>query len=104
MVRMKTIFNDIAAEVGALVTEKNAAYGDSFSRSNEVISILYPEGIKPEQYEDFLTVIRVIDKLFRIATRKGAFGESPWMDVMGYALLAVARERVNETFKSVSQK
>lgn len=100
---MKTIFKDIAAEVGQLVTDKNAAYGDSFSRSNEVISILYPDGIRPDQYEDFLTVIRVIDKLFRIATRKDAFGESPWTDVMGYALLAVARERVKATFNSISQ-
>jgi hypothetical protein len=54
------------------------------------LSVLYPSGIKPEQYTDALAIIRVIDKLFRIANNKDAFSESPWRDIAGYALLGIA--------------
>ena len=85
-------FEEIGKTIGALVEEKNIAYGDSFSRSKEIIKILYPDGVKPEQYTDMLAITRVIDKLFRIATKKDAFGESPWRDICGYAILGIAND------------
>jgi len=85
-------YHKIGSEVGALVKEKNAAYGDSFGRAQEVLRTLYPDGIQPEQYQDMLAVVRVIDKLFRIATKKDAFGESPWNDICGYAILGIAND------------
>ena len=84
-------YEKLGLELGRLVQEKNLAYGDSFSRACEVLVVLYPEGIKPEHYSDFLTVVRVIDKLFRVATDKDAFGEDPWRDICGYAMLAAAK-------------
>lgn len=89
-------FERIAAEVGALVTEKNLAYGDSFVQSGKVMALLYPDGIAVEQMRDALGVVRVVDKLFRIATRKKAFGESPWRDVAGYGIVATAADEVDE--------
>ena len=32
-------------------------------------------------------IVRIIDKMFRIATNPSAFGEEPWKDICGYALL-----------------
>lgn len=81
-----------AKKIGQLVDRKNAAYGDSFNRSGDILAILYPEGIRPEQYRDALAVTRVLDKLFRIATAKEAFGESPWNDIAGYAILMSEEE------------
>jgi len=86
-------YEKIATEIGKLVDIKNAAYGNSFSESHKIISILYPNGIKPEQYMDALAITRVIDKLFRIATKKNAFGESPWKDIAGYAILGIANDK-----------
>lgn len=83
-------YKQIGEEIGSLVDEKNAAYGSSFAESYKILSVLYPNGIKPEQYTDALAIIRVIDKLFRLANRKDAFGESPWRDIAGYAILGVA--------------
>ena len=82
----------IAEEIGKLVQEKNEAYGNSFSECHKILSVLYPDGIKPEQFTDALAIIRVIDKLFRIATAKDAFGESPWQDIAGYAILGVVND------------
>ncbi len=86
------VFRRIGREVGDLVAEKNAAYGDSFARSCEILAVLYPAGVKPDQYRDMLGVVRVLDKLFRIATKKDAFGESPWRDVAGYGVVATAAD------------
>lgn len=88
-------FEEIGRRIGALVAVKNVAYGDSFARSGEILRILYPDGVKPEQYTDMLAITRVVDKLFRIATRKDAFGESPWSDVTGYGVLGVANDERN---------
>ncbi len=83
-------YKQIGEEIGSLVDEKNAAYGSSFAESYKILSVLYPNGIQPEQYTDALAIIRVIDKLFRLANKKDAFGESPWKDIAGYAILGVA--------------
>lgn len=82
---------ETAKAIGELVEKKQAAYGDSFGRSGAVMRLLYPDGIPPGKLDDALTVVRVLDKLFRIATDKDALGESPWRDIAGYALLSVQR-------------
>lgn len=92
-----TPYEKLGIEIGKLVGEKQAAYGDSFGRSGAVMRALYPNGISPEQMDDALAIVRIVDKLFRIATRKDAFGESPYKDLVGYSLLGAARhERERE--------
>ena len=82
-------YKEIGKDIGELVQEKNEAYGDSFGNASKILEILYPEGIKTHQYRDVLAIIRVVDKLFRLANKKDAFGESPWRDICGYAILGV---------------
>ena len=89
-------WDEIARSIAATVAEKNAAYGDSFERAGEVMAVLYPNGIPREKMGDALTVVRVLDKLFRIASDRDAFGESPWRDIAGYALLAVEKRERKE--------
>jgi hypothetical protein len=83
-------YRRIAVTIGDLVDAKNEAYGDSFHESQDFLRLLYPRGIMPEQYRDMLAIVRIWDKLKRIATRKDAFGENPWHDVAGYAILMCA--------------
>ena len=80
-------YETIAIKIGQLVDEKNKAYGDAFNKSNEFLEILYPNGVQPEQYSDMLAIVRVFDKLMRIATDKEALGENPWSDVGEYGIL-----------------
>lgn len=82
-----TDYEEIGREIGKLVAEKNKAYGDAFHKSDEFLQLLYPDGIETVQYSDMLAVVRVFDKLMRIANQKDAFGESPWKDVAGYGIL-----------------
>jgi len=86
-------FEKIGTDIGKLVDEKNTAYGSAFEKSEEILKVLYPDGIKPRQYKDMLAVTRIVDKLFRIATQKEAFGESPFKDIAGYGILGVANDQ-----------
>lgn len=85
-------FEDIAAEVGKTVAAKNDAYGDAAATSAEAFKLLFPNGIPTEKYQDALLLIRVWDKMKRIATKKDALGEDPWKDISGYAVLGAAQE------------
>lgn len=87
-------YEKLATEIGALVDEKNKAYGNSFSDAGEFLKLLYPDGIPPEKFTDMLCVVRIFDKLKRIATKKDAFGESPYGDIVGYGLLGLFKDRL----------
>lgn len=90
-------FEDLGGKVGLLVANKQRQYGDSFTKVGLIMRILYDHGIPPEAMDESLTVVRVLDKLCRIATAKGGpdlGDESPWRDIAGYSLLELGkRER-----------
>jgi len=81
-------YEALGRAIGALVDVKNAQYGDAFHKTGKILAILYPEGVTPEQYDDMLAVVRVLDKLFRIANGKQG-NEDPWQDIAGYGLLGM---------------
>ena len=85
------MYSQRGKEIGELVERKNQAYGDSFRKSGEILRILYPNGMEPDQYDDVLAIARIIDKLFRIATDRDALNESPWEDIAGYGVLRSAQ-------------
>lgn len=82
-----TKYEEIAIKIGQLVDEKNQAYGDAFNKSDEFLRLLYPNGVSPNQYSDMLAIVRIFDKLMRIATAKDALGENPFKDIAGYGIL-----------------
>jgi len=85
------------AALGELLEEKRKAYGErSLVKVESIMMVLYPDGIRPDQYRDALIMIRVFDKLSRIAARgtdgRDLGGESPWMDLAGYGVLGWERD------------
>ena len=87
---------EISLELGSLLEEKNRSYGSAFSKSSEILKILYPAGVQPDQYTDLLLTTRILDKLFRIANDKSAFNEEPWKDIAGYGLLGIYKEQEDD--------
>lgn len=85
---MKT-FTDLGMEIGALVEQKNAAYGSSFAVAGDFLRLLFPEGIPADRFDDAPLMVRIFDKQMRIATDKDAFGESPYQDIAGYGILGL---------------
>lgn len=86
-------FTALAHSIGKLVEEKKRAYGNSFDQAGDFLFLLYPDGIPPKKYADALCLVRIFDKLKRIATDKDALGESPYADIAGYALLGLRRSK-----------
>jgi hypothetical protein len=91
-----TRFKEIGTKIGALVDEKNDAYGSSFSKTEDFLKILYPNGISLAQYGDMQLVLRMFDKMMRIANKKDAFGESPYGDLAGYSILGIAKDQKDQ--------
>lgn len=83
-------FQRIGTDTGALVERKNAAYGNSFTTCGAALKLLYPEGLRPEQMADALLLVRIWDKMMRVATARTAMGENPYQDIAGYGILGVA--------------
>lgn len=85
-----------AESLGELVMRKQLQYGDSVTRSGEILEILYPDGVRPDQYADVLLTVRVLDKLSRVSQRSqdgiDLGGESPWRDIAGYGLLGEIKD------------
>lgn len=75
--------------VGQKTDEKNQKYGDAFHKCGDFLRLLYPDGVRPDQYQDMLAVVRIFDKQMRIATDKDALGEDPFADIAGYGLLGM---------------
>jgi hypothetical protein len=89
-------YEKLGLSIGNMVAEKQLAYGDSFGRAGQVLKILYPDGIILDQYDDMLAVVRIIDKLFRVANNKDAFGESPFRDIAGYGILGAFKSELSK--------
>ncbi len=85
-------YEELGKSVGKLVAEKQEAYGDSFGKAHKILKVLFPDGIQPDQYLDVLTICRVVDKLFRLATDPSYGDESPWRDICGYSLLSMGKD------------
>ena len=74
---------------------KREAYGNAFNNAPDILTMLYPNGIQPESYGDVLTIVRIIDKLYRIANQ--ADTEDPWEDIAGYAVLALEKRSLSKS-------
>jgi hypothetical protein len=89
-------FEKIASNLATILSMKNDAYGNAFDKTTQILTLLYPTGIKVEQFKDVHVLIRMLDKLSRIARDNDPMGESPYMDIAGYSILALARDENDE--------
>lgn len=84
-------YEGMGQKIGRIVDAKNRAYGNSFANAGRIMEVLFPKGIPPEQMDLALVLVRIVDKLGRIANDVTAFGEDPWMDIAGYAILMLGQ-------------
>jgi hypothetical protein len=85
-------YEQAAQEIALLVTRKQKEYGNSFGNADKIMKVLYPTGISLDQMKDALVVVRIVDKLFRIANGDQG-SESAFSDINGYSLLAIVRNK-----------
>lgn len=86
-------YHTIAQEIADLLEVKQAMYGNSVGTAPKILALLYPDGVRVDQYPDMLTIVRMLDKLKRVATANADDPEEPWKDLCGYPLLRLAERR-----------
>lgn len=67
------------------IISKNRIYGSAYIKVGLILQILYPNGIRPDQYKDMQILVRVMDKMLRITNNDHT--EDPYLDIAGYGLL-----------------
>lgn len=107
-------YQELAKEIGDLVTEKQKSYGNSFDQAGDFLKLLYPDGIPVDAYTDALCIVRIFDKLKRLGNASNLpVNEGKvdaWKDIVGYGLLGLHKdtvsveEPVNEDKKEFEEK
>lgn len=92
----------LAQEIAETVDKKGAAYGNAIDFVEKTLKELYPNGIPVTAYSHALLMVRVLDKLKRLSTDPNAFGESPWEDIVGYALRGSEKSRNKGTLYGIA--
>jgi hypothetical protein len=88
---IKPNYEEIGRRIGETVDEKNSLYGDSINSTAQFLLTLFPNGIHPEAYADVGILVRLYDKMKRVAEgNKGA--ENAYNDIAGYGIL-MSREK-----------
>ena len=82
----------IATEILETVIAKDAAYGSSCARTAEMLKSLYPNGVKPEDYLHLGLIVRMLDKMGRIAN---GHLEDSYEDLAGYSTQGALLSRVH---------
>lgn len=93
----------LALAIGRLTDEKSKQYGDSAERAEKIMKVLYPNGVPVEAFKNALLIVRMCDKLCRIATQDTAgvdgAGEDAWKDLAGYGLIGALRNMAKDGAK-----
>lgn len=87
---------EIAAEIGELVAQKNLAYGDSLGMVGVILALHFPHGIPLERYDDAFLLARIFDKTMRFAENNDPHGECPLTDIAGYAIAGLDQQQRKE--------
>ena len=92
----KVDVRSVACDVVVVVEEKNREYGSAFQKVSEILAILFPNGIPTNKYHDVAILIRVLDKVCRIANANSKdVKKDAWLDICGYALLRLSEDDLN---------
>jgi len=92
--KLSSKYHGIAESVADLIVEKQKAYGDAFGECGQFLRLLYPNGIPPDRLDDAQYLLRIWDKMKRIATHGAGndpMNEDPFRDIIGYSLLALGK-------------
>ena len=80
-------FEERGQKLGKLVDDKQAQYGDAITASEQIMNILFPEGIPKNKVKLSLLLVRIVDKLCRLSRGNGEGDEDAFGDIAGYGLL-----------------
>lgn len=80
-------------EIENVFVEKQSKYGQVDVKIKNMLKELYPNGVKPEQYNEFMNVLKMLEKISRLTNENiDIKGKSDALvDLAGYAMLGVKK-------------
>lgn len=88
-IRLTDVKNAVR-EIYTIVSQKLTYYGpNTIEKGQAIMQNLFPDGIPVSKYPDALIIIRVIDKLCRLAESPESIKDA-WCDISGYGIRRVA--------------
>lgn len=81
-------FFDVGEKLVTKVAQKNNDYGSAFEQIEEILKVLYPNGVPVHQYGNMSLLVRMLDKVCRLANEREKFyNEDSWDDLIGYCFV-----------------
>ena len=82
-------------EEAVIINEKKEAeYGNSYMKVANMLEILYPNGISIDNFNDFLSISKILEKIARLSSDGNVNNLDIYRDVAGYALIGIMKDKV----------
>jgi len=86
-----TGYEGIGATAGARVDREYLTYVAGLRTVRQILQIIYPRGVRPEQIGDMLAIVRMVDQMISIAksspSEKFHSRQNPLMEIASYGIL-----------------
>ena len=84
-------FEEIGRSRGKLLDSKQKQYGsEAIPAVEEMMKILFPQGIPSEKIGESILISRILEKLCRITFGDGSGDEDAFADIQGYGMIGSA--------------
>ena len=78
---------EIGYDLGKLVQETHETYGEVWKKTDQILAVLYPDGVKPHDFAHMSLIIRLSDSMCRIAAGPSMKDDNPWEEIGGYGIM-----------------
>lgn len=96
-------FEEIGRSRGKLLDSKQKQYGsEAIPAVEEMMKILFPQGIPSEKIGESILISRILEKLCRITFGDGSGDEDAFADIQGYGMIGSAEGKFKEEAKQAT--
>jgi len=87
------MIKELFKEIEDIILDKRKKYGPVDIKISKTLTELYPSGVQPETYQEFILVVHMLEKLSRLTNTnitKEAKNDA-YVDLAGYSILGVVK-------------
>jgi len=92
------IYERIGDDVKRIVQRLEDHHGHSLGQTKEVLKLIYPRGIAPDQFGDAVQMVRVLDELFVIGNMEGVHDSERadmWKELIAKVFTSLGSDTIN---------
>jgi len=90
-------YEKLGNDIKPIVEKLESDYGHSLGETKEILKMMYPNGVNQEQLGDVVSIVRMLDEMFKVARIDGAVSDENrdevWKEMIAKAFATVAQEQ-----------